>query len=114
MSFVEIVRPHRRDGRDVRAAIQKVSGGLRLSVRVPEMLVPVAGLRPNNPYRILFGTAEDFGRIALRPGGKTRLRLEGRTLFVATQMVPWEGGIRDREGRQMRLVPTRRRSTKCL
>ncbi len=84
MSFIEIVRP-RRDGRDVRAAIQRVAGGLRLAISVPEMLVSVAGLR----------------------------RTRGQTLLLLTQRVPWEGGIRDREGRQMRLAPTRRRSTRC-
>ncbi len=116
MSFIEIVRPRRSDGHSVRVSIQMIDLGPRLVVRIPEVIASVARLRAGLKYTLLFGVEQDFGRVALRPDGRNRLRKlrDGSTLQLATHTAPWRGGVRDRGGRQMMLIQARRRPIGCL
>jgi len=114
MSFIQPADP--KVSRHVRASI--ITGnrvGVRFCLRIPKSIASVAGIAPGGRYSLHFGSAEDFGRVALTANGHLVACRDrsGQVLVFMTRRAPWHGGIRDADGVQMRLMETVRRATTC-
>ena len=116
MTFIAFPPDHR--SHRVTVAIRKRSYGtseaFTMSIGIADTIANLARIELGERFKVLFGSDDDFGRVALARGGHVKARREGRqsaSIYVKTRCAPWSGGIRDAEGKAMRLLPTARLAT---